>query len=120
MKFNTVGKNIMRPDGFEKVTGEAQFTPDFKFAGLLTAKIIRSSHAHARIKKIDISAAEKIAGVKKIVTGADCAQKIELITGDQSPIAVEKVRFVGEPVAVVIADDEEIAAYAASLVKIEY
>lgn len=120
MKFNAVGKNILRPDGFEKVTGEAQFTSDFKFAGLLTAKIIRSPHAHALIKKIDISAAEKIAGIKKIVTGAACDKKIDIITGDQPPIAVEKVRFVGEPVAAVIAEDEEIASYAASLVKIEY
>lgn len=120
MRFSTVGKNFLRTDGFEKVTGEAQFTPDFKFAGLLTAKIIRSPHAHARIKKIDISAAEKIAGVKKIVTGYGCNKRIELITGDQPPIAVEKVRFVGEPVAAVIAEDEEIATYASSLVKIEY
>lgn len=120
MKFNTVGKNFIRPDGFEKVTGEAQFTPDFKFAGMLTAKIIRSPHAHALIKKIDTSAAEKTDGVKKIITGAACSKKIELITGDQSPLAAGKVRFAGEPVAAVIADNEEIASYAASLVKIEY
>ncbi len=69
--LKVVGQRPVRPDGVDKVTGRAQFGADFHLPGMLTARIKRSPHAHARIVKIDASAAEKLPGVKAVVTGAD-------------------------------------------------
>lgn len=69
--FKVVGHRPIRPDGVDKVTGRAQFGADFHLPGMLTGRIKRSPHAHARIVSIDTSAAEKLPGVKAIVTGAD-------------------------------------------------
>ena len=68
--LKVVGTRPIRPDGVDKVTGRAQFGADFHLPGMLTGRIKRSPHAHARIVKIDTSAAEKLPGVKAVVTGA--------------------------------------------------
>ena len=69
--FNVVGSRVKRPDGIDKVTGRAKYGADMNAAGQLTAKVLRSPHAHALIKKIDTSKAAKLPGVKAIVTGDD-------------------------------------------------
>ena len=69
--FNVVGTSPIRPDGLDKVTGRARFADDFHLPNMLHGKILRSPHAHARIKSIDTSAAEAAPGVRAVVTGAD-------------------------------------------------
>jgi CO/xanthine dehydrogenase Mo-binding subunit len=69
--YKVIGTRVVRPDGVDKVTGRANFGADFSLPGMLYGKVLRSPHAHARIKKIDTAAAAKIEGVYAIVTGAD-------------------------------------------------
>ena len=117
MKYTNIGKKVRRIDGVEKVTGEAKFIADLKPPDMLVIKLLRSPHAHAKIKKLDIRAAERLSGVKKVVTGSDCSG---LAIFDVNLIAKDKVRFVGETVAAVIAENEEIANEAKDLIKVEY
>ena len=70
-KFKWIGTRPIRPDGFEKVTGTAQYGADYALPGMLVGKILRSPHAHARIRGIDSAAAEALPGVKAVVTSAD-------------------------------------------------
>lgn len=120
MKYSAIGKNAVRSDGYEKVTGEAKFTADLKFPDALTVKLLRSPHAHAKIKKIDTSKAAALPGVVKIITGADCPLKIGINIKDQPPLASGKVRYAGEPVAAVLAEDENSAVQAVNLIEAEY
>ncbi len=117
---NYIGKDIKRVDGIEKVTGYAKYTDDFKFAGMLHAKIKKSPYAHARILSIDTSKAEKLEGVKAIITGKDVPNRVGLYLEDKTFLAVDKVRFVGEPVAAVAAVTPEIAEAAVELIEVEY
>jgi len=120
VKTHIVGKNISRVEAFEKVTGEAKFTADISYPGMLIAKVLRSPYAHAKIKKLTIDKALEVSGVKKIVTGKDSNYKFGINIEDQPFIAIDKVRYAGEPVAVVIAEDEEIALKALNLIEVEY
>lgn len=116
-----VGQSCVRIDGKVKVTGAAQFIDDLDFgSNLLYAEIVESPHAHALIKKIDISKAEKYPGVIKVVTGKDVPYKFGLYMHDRYVFAVDRVRFVGEQVAAVIARDARTAKIAAKLVKVDY
>ncbi len=116
-----VGKSIGRLDGLEKVTGTAKFVDDIDFGpNLLHAAIVESPHAHALIKSIDTSAAEKVPGVVKVVTGKDFPYKFGLYMKDRYIFAQDRVRFIGEQVAAVIARDSSIAKKAAKLVKVTY
>ena len=115
-----VGKSPLRVDATEKVTGRAVYIDDLKLSGMLYGKVLRSKYAHARILGIDASKAERLPGVKGVVTGAD----IPFLHGesmmDEPFLAKEKVRYSGEGVAAVAAVDEETAERALSLVKVEY
>ncbi len=116
-----VGQSCVRIDGKIKVAGAAQFIDDLDFgSNLLYAEIVESPHAHALIKKIDISKAEKYPGVIKVVTGKDVPFKFGLYMHDRYVFAVDRVRFVGEQVAAVIARDARTAKIAAKLVKVDY
>jgi CO/xanthine dehydrogenase Mo-binding subunit len=129
--FSVIGKRVVRPDGVDKVTGRAQYGADIRPAGLLYGKVLRSPHAHARIISIDTSAAEKLPGVKAIVTGKDyipAADKVER-TGEGSVnlsylslnlMAQEKVLYHGHVVAAVAATSVHIAEEALALIKVEY
>jgi carbon-monoxide dehydrogenase large subunit len=120
-EFEYVGKPTERIDGLEKVTGVATFVDDIDFGpDLLFAAIVESPHAHALIKKIDTSPAERICGVVKVVTGKDFPYKFGLYMKDRYIFAQDRVRFVGEQVAAVIARDPKIAQRAARLVKVTY
>ncbi len=116
-----VGHSVERIDGWEKITGAARFADDIEFGpGLLHACIVESPHAHARIVRIDTSKAAKLPGVVKVVTGKDFPFKFGLYMQDRYIFAQDRVRFVGEQVAAVIACDPKIAQRAAALVEVEY
>ena len=130
-KLKVVGQRPIRPDGVDKVTGRAQFGADFHLPGMLTGRIKRSPHAHARIVSIDTSAAEKLPGVKAIVTGADfdsgASGEVEAGEGHtairevaQNCLAVGKVLYAGHAVAAVAATQREIAAEALDLIEVVY
>lgn len=120
-----LGKDTTRIEDATLLTGKAEFTDNVAFPGMLFAAILRSPHAHARIKGIDTSKAEKLQGVVAIVTGEDAKAWSEPVPG--FPIgwagyclAPDKVRFVGEPVAAVAATSRYIAEDALDLIDVEY
>ena len=116
-----VGQPASRIDGLDKVTGAAQYVDDLDFGPqLLHAEIVESPYAHALIKSIDTSAAEKVPGVVRVVTGKEFAHRFGLYMQDRYIFPTDRVRFVGEQVAAVIARDEKTAKRAAKLVKVVY
>ena len=116
-----IGENVPRVDGREKVTGAAQFADDIQFGpGLLYARIKRSPHPHAVLKKVDGSKARRLPGVKAVVTGEDFPGYIGLYLQDRFIFCRERVRYVGDPVAGVAAVSEEIAEKALDLIEVEY
>jgi len=116
-----VGKSVRRVDVYEKVTGAAIFTDDIQFGpGLYHGRLIRSTHAHAHIVRIDVSPALEVPGVKAVVTGRDVSTRIGMYLIDRPIFAGERVRYFGEPIGAVIATSEEIAEKAARLVEVEY
>ena len=119
-KYVTIGKSVPRIDALEKVTGRAMYIDDLKFSDVLYGKILRSPHAHAKIKRIDTSKAEALLGVRAVVTGKDAPFRGGEAIRDQPFLAVGKVRCVGEVVAAVAADTKEIAEHAIGLIVVEY
>ncbi len=118
---NPVGKSVPRVDAFEKVTGAAKYVDDMAFGpGLLYGKIVHSPMAHAIIKNIDTSKALALPGVKAVVTGQDNPTHLGLYLKDRYIFAYDRVRYVGESVAGVIAISEEIAEQAAKLIDVTY
>jgi CO/xanthine dehydrogenase Mo-binding subunit len=118
-----IGKNMPRVDSRAKVTGDALFTADLKLPRMLTGKILRSPHPHARILHIDVSEALRIPGVKAVVTGHDTLGKkwgVFAYTQDQQFLPTDKVRFIGEDVAAVAALDEDIAQEALEHIRVDY
>src|SRR5512147_1723939 len=116
-----VGENKPRIDAREKATGAAVFADDIQFGnGLLHARIKRSPHPHALIKKLDVTKALALPGVKAVVTGADFSGYIGLYLKDRYIFCRERVRYVGDPVAGVAAVSEQIAEKALDLIDVEY
>ena len=116
-----IGESVPRVDAADKVTGAAKFADDVQFGpGLLYGRLVRSPHAHALVKKIDATKARALAGVKAIVTGADTPGFIGLYLQDRHIFATDRARYIGDPVAGVVATSEEIAEQACKLVKVEY
>lgn len=116
-----VGENKIRIDAHEKVTGAAIFADDIQFGnGLLYARIKRSPYPHATIKRLDVTKALALPGVKAIVTGEDFPGYIGLYLQDRYIFCRERVRYVGDPVAGVAATSEEIAEKALDLIEVEY
>lgn len=119
--FKYIGKSSVRVDGKIKITGAAQFVDDIDFGpNLLYADIVESQYAHAIINSIDTSEAEKVPGVVKVVTGKDFPFRFGLYMHDRYVFAQDRVRFIGEQVAAVIARDPATAKKAAKLVKVNY
>ena len=111
-----IGSPTTRSEGREKVSGEAVYATDVVLPNMLWAKALRSPIAYGRIKKIDTSKAPALAGVRAVVTGADVkGQLIGRKIYDMPVLADEVVRFIGEKVAVVAADNEEIAEAASGI-----
>jgi 4-hydroxybenzoyl-CoA reductase alpha subunit len=118
-----VGHSVVRIDSLAKATGQARYTADLTLPRMLYAKVLRSPHAHARILNIDTSRAERLRGVKAVVTGADAAGVkwgVFRYTRDQQLLTQDKVRYIGEDVAAVAAEDEDTAMEALELIDVEY
>ncbi len=123
-QFKVIGTRVKRPDGIDKVTGRAKYGADAFAPGQLIALVLRSPHAHARIKKIDTSKAEKLAGVKAVITSADLPD----LTGEdrgmrdilENCMARKKVLYDGHAVAAVAAIDAHTAREALKLIKVDY
>jgi CO/xanthine dehydrogenase Mo-binding subunit len=123
MDFETcgvVGKSVSRLDALEKVTGRAIYCVDVDLPGMLYGATLRSPLSHARIVKIDTSKAAKVPGVRAVVTGMDFPHVFGPLIQDQPFLAIDKVRFVGEPVVAVAAETEAAAQEAAEKVKVIY
>lgn len=122
-KETLLGKSIPRIDTVAKVTGEAIYTGDLKLPRMLYAKVLRSPHPHARIVSIDTTKAAALRGVAAVVTGKDgYGEKWGVFpyTQDHALIAMDKVRYIGEEVAGVAAETEEIAEAALKLIDVKY
>ncbi len=122
-QYTVIGKSAPRIDGRVKVTGQAKYTGDLKFPNMLVGKILTSPHAHARILSIDTSEAEKLPGVKAVITHKDVPSLkygISPARWDENIFCIDKVRFVGDKVAAVAAVDEETVYKALKLIKVEY
>src|SRR5436853_1404745 len=122
-KLKVVGTSPVKHEGIDKVTGRARFGADLFLPGMLVGKILRSPHAHARIRSIDTSEAEKLPGVKAVVTRADFPEiKAGTMAGDmtRNAMAREKALYDGHPVAAVAATSESIAKAALKLIKVDY
>ncbi len=130
-RFKWVGTRPIRPDGVPKVTGRAQYGADLKLPGMIYGKVLRSPHAHAKILSIDTSAAEKLPGVKAVMTAADLPQqKFDYIGPERVAVnfwhvtrnimAREKVLYEGHAVAAVAATSNSIAEEACALIKVQY
>jgi CO/xanthine dehydrogenase Mo-binding subunit len=119
--YSVIGKPITRPDGIDKVTGRGRYTADQILPGTVWGRTLHSPHAHARIVRIDTSEARKLPGVHAVITGADIvAGPWGRAIKDVPVLAVDRVRFVGERLAAVAADDEDIAQQAIDLIEVEY
>jgi putative selenate reductase molybdopterin-binding subunit len=121
--FHVVNHSVPRRDGRVKVTGKAQYVADLKLIGMAYAKVLRSPYAHAKIISIDTSRAAAQAGVFCVVSGNDL-EGLNPYYGhavkDHPLLAIEKVRYAGEPVAAVVAIDERTAFEALEFIDVKY
>lgn len=115
-----IGVSVPRVDGVKKVTGAAKYVGDMKWPRMLYAKCVKSPYAHAKILSIDVSAAKALKGVHDVITGDYYTKRGGLYLEDKNFLAVNTVKFYGEPVVAVAAETPEIAEAACELVKVEY
>lgn len=132
MVYTVIGKSINRVDGYEKVTGQAKYAADFSEREMLVGKVLRSPYAHAIVKNIDVSQAKALPGVEAVLTYNDAPQIPYSTCGHpyslepehrdiaDRHILTKKARFVGDPIAAVVAVDELTAKKALQLIKVEY
>jgi len=125
-KYSVIGTRVRNVDAVDKVTGTGKYTVDIVLPNMLHGKILRSPHPHARIVAIDTSRAEKLPGVKCVLTGQDTLGRKNGIWRsyrdlcDEEILCREKVRYVGDAVATVAATEKEIAEEALTLIDVEY
>ena len=115
-----IGKSMPQYDSFLKVTGTATYAFDVELPGMLHAKLVTSPHAHAKVVKVDTSKAEKVPGVVAVATGREFPYRLGIYVGDRDVLAIDKVRWVGHPVAAVIAETLEAAERGIDQVEVEY
>jgi 4-hydroxybenzoyl-CoA reductase alpha subunit len=122
MEFSIIGKPVPMVDGAAKVTGKGLYTDDLRFPGMLTAKILRSTYPHAKILRLDTSRAEKIPGVVAVITGKEVTEKYGILPlgHDETALALDKVRYVGEGVVALAATSPEVADEALRAIEIVY
>ncbi len=120
--FRVVGRAVRKVDATPKVTGTTKFADDIALPRMLYAKLLRSPHPHARILAIDTAKAAALPGVKAVLTGKDLPVPFGIlpVSQDEHALALDKVRFVGDPVAAVAAVSEEIATAALDLIDVRY
>ena len=123
-KFTYVGKHMQRWDAIEKILGKARFTADYAnlYKNLAYVYSVRTKYAHARIRKIDVSEAEKVPGVLRVITHKDIpgVNDVGYVIPDQPLLAYNKVRYIGDIVALIVADDPYVAEEAAEKVYVDY
>ena len=122
-KFSVIGQSLPKIDAWAKVTGETRFADDLVLPRMAHAKLLRSPHPHALIKRIDTARARALQGVYAVITGHDLPRVkfgILPVSQDEEALCVDKVRMVGDAVAAVAAVDEETAERAARLIDVEY
>jgi 4-hydroxybenzoyl-CoA reductase subunit alpha len=122
-EFTVVGQPLPKIDAWAKVTGETRYADDLVLPRMAHGKLLRSAHAHARIRAIDTTRARALPGVYAVITGHDLPRVkfgILPVSQDEEALCTEKVRMVGDPVAAVAAVDEETADAACRLVHVEY
>ncbi len=119
-ELTVVGKPITRVDAVEKVTGEALYGYDLALPKMLYGKVLFSAWPHARIKRIDTEKAKRYPGVVAVITGEDAPWTHGEAIKDKPFLAQGKVRYIGEPVAAVAAEDEDTAQAAVGLIEVEY
>lgn len=129
---NMIGRRVKRKEDSKLITGNGNFVDDMKLPGMLYAAVLRSPYAHARIKDIDVSEALQLSGVQAVYTGKDLAGKMKSVptswyvpgcnlkAKDRNPLAVDKIHYVGEGVAFVIAEDRYAVHDALELIEVEY
>src|SRR5688572_15966431 len=118
-KFSIIGQRVQRVEGYDKVSGEAKYIADVTLPGMLVGKILRSPLAHARIRRIDTSKAERLPGVRAVVTAEDTLKRPwGAFFADQYILSVNKARYVGEEVAAVAAIDADTAEEALDLIDV--
>jgi CO/xanthine dehydrogenase Mo-binding subunit len=124
--YTVVGTSVPRLDGLKKVTGRPIYTGDIELPGMLHGAILRSTYPHARVVRVDKTRAERVPGVVAVVSGADVANTPGIdpwygpVFRDQAILAIDKVRYIGDPVAAVVAADRESAEEALELIEVEY
>lgn len=121
MKHTAIGRRVPRIDALEKVTGRAMYCTDLMLPNMLWGKILRSHYPHARIVSIDTRRAERLQGVRAVITADDVPNtRYGMGLSDEPVLARDKVRYAGEPVAAVAAESLEIAEEALTLIRVEY
>lgn len=122
VSYQVIGRTVPRVEGVEKVTGQARYAADISLPGTVWGKTLHSPYLHARIVRIDTSAAKNVPGVHAVITGADTRDGGLWGRGakDAPVLAYDRVRYAGERVAAVAADDEDIAQQALDLIEVEY
>ncbi len=115
-----IGRDVQRKDAWQKATGKAIYTDDLPSVGILSARLLTSTQAHARITKIDASRALALKEVKAVLTGNDCPELFGPLLQDRPALARDVVRYAGEPVALVVAQDEYTAEQAVRLIDVSY
>ncbi|OGP77214.1 MAG: hypothetical protein A2V86_00705 [Deltaproteobacteria bacterium RBG_16_49_23] len=122
-KFNVVGKREPMLDALEKATGQARYTDDLSLPGMLFGKILRNPHPHAKILHVDLTGALKVKGIRGAISGRDIPKKkygIVPMAKDEYALAIDKVRYIGDEVAAVVATSIDAAEEAASRIRVDY
>ena len=122
VRLGWIGESLRRVDGIPKTTGEFEYASDLEVAGMLWGHTLRSPHAHARVRAIDLSGALTVEGVHAVLTHADVPGRktYGLEFQDQPVLAIDRVRYFGEPVAIVAAEHPEQARRAAERIVVDY
>jgi CO/xanthine dehydrogenase Mo-binding subunit len=125
--LNEIGKPTQRQDMIGHVTGNTTFFDDHKLTGLLHLKVLRSPHHHARIRRIDVTEAERAPGVRRLIRGADVPRNLNTLLSllnfgkdDEPSLATDKVRYKGEPIVAIVANSEREAFEALGKVRVDY
>ncbi|MGH8247286.1 MAG: xanthine dehydrogenase family protein molybdopterin-binding subunit, partial [Gammaproteobacteria bacterium] len=120
--LETISRPLPRPDAADKVTGRGIYADDLYIEGMLHARALRSKYPHARLKKVDVSKAKSLAGVAAVLTADDIPGRKDCGVHeiDWPVLCYDKVRYVGDALALVAAESEEIAARALELIEVEY
>src|SRR5215213_1539973 len=122
LPLKVIGKPFRKVDARAKCTGQTKFADDVALPRMLFCKLLRSTEPHALIKSVDVSKALALPGVVAVITGRDLPIPYGIlpVSQDEHPLCVDKVRFIGDPVAAVAAIDEDAAFDAMNLIEVEY